>query len=238
MHEVRIDLAKTGGKLTPPGMPINTPKGGEPTTPDTAKDVPFVEPRTRFDGPAADAPPTNKPDHPHDDSTGVCKHCGWNQAIDPIAPTKEDLAAFMTSVRTGELFTKKVSLFGDSIVVTFRSLSAEEEERIRLLVHAAISRKEMTQSLEVVEKFTDFRIALAVKSLMSSGDPYTGPKDDSEVVATLNEDTANQYLRQVRVACKSEPVYRAVRWQYGLFTALLNVIQGRAVDPSFFQATA
>jgi len=211
--EIPIDLVKTGGKLIPPGMNLKT---------DTEPRPPKMEKEVKPEGPV---------DHTHDLGAGTCKHCGWNNTVDPVEPTQDDWTEFVKSVRMGNLFNKQIDLYEGATKVTFRVLTAEEEDTISNTIKREAASGIYKQSIEVVERFTDLRLAVAVQAILTGTTNYTGPEPDT---TTMYE----EQLKKVRTACKLEPIYRAVRWQYTRFHAMMGTIQARSVEKSFSAATA
>lgn len=213
--EIPVDLMATGGQLIPPGA--------APRPPRARPVVPEVKPASE---PAAAKDETAEKPHPSN-----CPHCGWNAVNAVQEPDPGDAQAFRNAVFSGDLYAKTVDLLDGAATVTFRDLSSDEEEAIRTRVVADTLKNPVTP-LEMVEQFTDMRLSLAACRVRLGDKRYA-----VEPPADPYAEDFGARLKALRTFCKSDTVYRAVRWQYGRFVQVMGVLLSRATDRSFYSAT-
>lgn len=234
MPDIPVDLIATGGKLTlPQGMPQPPRAGGKVPPPKApapaAPTAPKPPPKAADTKGTPPADPDKQPEHAH--TATPCKHCGWYPTVNPVEPTREELLAFVNSVRRGEPYAATVSLWDGAAVVVFRTLSPDEESRVESEMTAwRASHGLMNYDMvAAATRYVDLRMGLAVEKLTVGKDVYRQPADTSDL---------ESLTKGVTKACKTDPVLQVVRWQFGRFANVVTTIQARALDPSFSPATA
>lgn len=221
MADVPVNLLETGGRLTLPGSAPPRTTAPPVTGPVTA-DVPKAERAEKADGKPAEAPA----DHAHDGDK-PCRYCGWRQSVDPVEPGPEDAQNFRRAVFSGVPFEKTATLFA-ATTVTLRDLTyAEEQEAQAYVLKCAETAPYMTH-LEAQEKLTEARLGHAVVAGSTGGRVY---KPDPALTTPAERHAA------IAAWCGTDTVYRALRWEYTRFHAVLHMLMTRAHDRSFFAAT-
>lgn len=208
---VPVDLAQTGGRLLPPG------------TTDRPPELP---------APAAAAPPAQAAPPPADAPHKNCHHCGWPYGLDPAEPDAGDAARFVQAVFRGRPYAKTVELYDGAVSVTFRWLTAEEEDGAHARLEAekaagAYQEPFPTGQVKAAERLSDLRLGCAVERLRVGDAEWTRPP-------ATDPDAARQSLR---AACASAPVWDAVRWEFQVFMTQLARLRANARNPSFYRAT-
>lgn len=219
---IEVDLIKTGGRLVPPGTPVPPVEPAKPGT---------------VDAPRADPPKDQSKDQPptqHIPQIKQCPHCLWPAGVDVVEPTPEETLAFCKAVWQDGEYTRTVSLFNGAVEVVFRALTPVEEDEVRDAVAAGMA----ADPVKTFDLYTDYRLGLAVRRLK------TGVVVADRPPAALDEEYPKGADRLVTIHTafqrlfKLDPAYRAVRREFTMFYARLGTLQARALDPSFFPATA
>ncbi len=218
---IPVDLIKTGGKLTLPGVaadpPPAAPGGSGPNVP-----APTEHPTQP---PEAAQPPPPTPPKP-------CTHCGMDPTTDPTEVTDDDRTEFVKAVLTGTAFAREFSLFGGAVKVRFRTLGIDETDAMQF----ALDRLDATGSYPQTPQgaAARFHAAVALNAAIGServvvgGTVHTRPADATPEAA----------LAWMKGVLRQEPVFAAVREAFLHFAAVSGAIQRKALDPSFFTATA
>lgn len=210
--EIPVDLTKTGGRLVPPWA------GQKPAAPQAP--TPPAADKTAEHDPKAD-------DHPKN-----CKMCGWNNELDPQLPDPGDPVAFRDAVFRGVPYQKTVPVFDGAGSVTFKDLTADENEAVRMKVDAESIEKPF-KPFDMIARYTELCLGFAVTAVQIGGRRYAAePVDDPFVLG----DTDGPH-KALRKWLGSDTVYRTVRMAYGKFVAQLGYLIARAGEPSFFTAT-
>lgn len=220
---IEVDLLKTGGQLVPPGMPVNLP-------PPAAPSAPPMPPKT-------DPPAEAKKDTPPP-VIKQCAHCRWPEGVDVVEPTGEEMFAFCKAVWQDGEYAREVTLFNGAVEVTFRALTPTEEDEVQRAVVAAAKTEAFTDLSQAFDLYTDYRLGLALRRLKTGGVIVDRPPDELDAQYPKGPGRLVEIHAAVRAAFRLDPVYRAVRREYTMFFARLGTLQNRALDPSFFPATA
>lgn len=217
MTEIPVDLMATGGRLIPPDqMPPKKTALVPPRAEAPAKD-PVQEP-------VKDAAPPTPPE------AVKCPYCGWDHSQDPCEPDAGDAFQFRDAVFSGTPYTKRIALYGTAAMAV-RDLTADEEtaaqaQALKMGIAQQASRGEMMEIL------TGIRMGVALVSVDVGTNQYRAEPIEDPFTADLEG-----RHKLVRTWCKSDTLYRALRWQYVRFHQQLSVLLSRAADRSFFSAT-
>lgn len=151
-------------------------------------------------------------------------------------PDSQYVQAFVQSVAAGKRFTHTETLFGGTVVATFRELTAAEEDAIRVRAVADMRANgglTAPNAMELLEQQTSWRMGASLAALRIGGALYEAkPLGTAPSAADYGE------LHKVIIAkCEHDAVYGALRAAYVRFGNLLGGIEERASDPNFFAAT-
>lgn len=204
---IEVDLLKTGGRLIPPGdeaPPAAAPRPAQP-------------------------PPTPADDRPA--PLKACKCCGWPEALDPAAPAEGDAEEFLKAVLRGEPFRRRAYLFSGAVPLTFKDLTADEEEAVKTQVVREVARGDITTFEASALRHTALRLVFAVESVTAGEQTYRAPGGDPFAV-----DLAAESAR-LRGVFRHAGVYDALKLEFHKFYGVLMTLQNRAADASFWKAT-
>lgn len=170
-----------------------------------------------------------------------CPRCGWDmrQKFD-IVPTERDKEDFVATLLGGVRFKKRYELFGGLVVVTFRSLLAEENKLVyRQLVLDQQKNKVATEA-EWFVQMMDYRLACSLETIADKKgkviasipalEEMVWEQTGDEPLATplpKQLDLVNKYLAQ-------EATRRLVGTHLRQFQRLVEGLEAMALEPSFW----
>lgn len=206
---------------------VEEPKQAPPPAPATAE-------------PAASTPPAAG--EPVDPSLVVfCPRCGWDlrQKFE-VVPTDRDKEDFLATLLGGARFKKKYELFGGRIVVTFRSLLAEENKLIyRQLVLDQQKNKVATEA-EWFVQMMDYRLACSLETVADkNGKVITAIPllDEMAFTPDSDEPLATPLPKQLALVNKTmaqEATRRLIGTHLRQFQRLVEALEAMALEPSFW----
>lgn len=174
-----------------------------------------------------------------------CPRCGWDmrQKFD-VVPTDREKEDFLATLLGGVRFKKKYELFGGRIVVTFRSLLAEENKLIyRQLVLDQQKNKVATEA-EWFVQMMDYRLACSLESVADKNgkvlmvipllEEMAFEPDKDEPLATplpKQLDLINKNMAQ-------EATRRLVGTHLRQFQRLVEALEAMALEPNFWNGIA
>jgi hypothetical protein len=170
-----------------------------------------------------------------------CPRCGWDlrQKFD-VVPTMRDKEDFLATLLGGVRFKKKYELFGGRVVVTFRSLLAEENKLIyRQLVLDQQKNKVATEA-EWFVQMMDYRLACSLESVADkNGKVISAVPTLDEMVfeADKDEPLATSLPKQLDLINKTmaqEATRRLVGTHLRQFQRLVEALEAMALEPNFW----
>lgn len=200
-------------------------------------------------------PPAPTPETPADDAKPVtevpaefkptvvayCPRCGWDMRQKfEVVPTGRDKEDFVATLLGSARFKKKYELFGGKIIVTFRSLLAEENKLIyRQLVLDQQVNKVATEA-EWFVQMMDYRLACSLETIADNKGKviasiplleemsWEGAKE--EPLAT----PLPKQLELVNTHLAQEATRRLVGTHLRQFQRLLEALEAMALEPNFW----
>lgn len=170
-----------------------------------------------------------------------CPRCGWDmrQKFD-VQPTDRDKEDFIATLLGNIRFKKRYELFGGKIIVTFRSLFAEENKLIyRQLVLDQQKNKVATEA-EWFVQMMDYRLACSLETIADkSGKVIAVIPTLDEMPAAQNQDDplATALPKQLELVNKhlaQEVTRRLVGMHLRQFQRLLEALEAMALEPNFW----
>lgn len=170
-----------------------------------------------------------------------CPRCGWDLRMKFEAiPTERDKEDFLATLLGGTRFKKKYELFGGRIVVTFRSLLAEENKLIyRQLVLDQQENRVATEA-EWFVQMMDYRLACSLETIADKNGKVVA------VVPTLDEMSFTpdkekplgtplpQQLELINTTLAQEATRRLVGTHLRQFQRLVEGLEAMALEPNFW----
>lgn len=219
-------------------------ENAEPTIVDDREDT--AEQTVAADPPVAEKtepePATEKPKETVDPSLVVfCPRCGWDmrQKFD-VVPTDREKEDFLATLLGGVRFKKKYELFGGRIVVTFRSLLAEENKLIyRQLVLDQQQNKVATEA-EWFVQMMDYRLACSLESVADKSGKVLMViplLEEMAFEANKDEPLATPLPKQLDLINKNmaqEATRRLVGTHLRQFQRLVEALEAMALEPNFW----
>lgn len=170
-----------------------------------------------------------------------CPRCGWDMRQKfEVTPTDRDKEDFIATLLGGSRFKKKYEMFGGKIIITFRSLLAEENKLIyRQLVLDQQINKVATEA-EWFVQMMDYRLACSLETIADRKGKviasiplleemsWDGKKDEPLATPLPKQlELVNQHLAQ-------EATRRLVGTHLRQFQRLLEGLEAMALEPSFW----
>ena len=169
--------------------------------------------------------------------TTFCPRCGWDMRNKfDVVPTDRDKEDFLATLLGGTRFKKKYELFGGRVVVTFRSVLAEENKLIyRQLVQDQQNGTVNTEA-EWFVQLMDYRLACALDTITDKNGKVLSSVPELDMAASTKEKTG--LVEQLDMINKNILAQEATRRLVGMhlrqFQRLIEAIEAMAVEPSFW----
>lgn len=169
--------------------------------------------------------------------TTFCPRCGWDMRMKfDVVPTDRDKEDFLATLLGGTRFKKKYELFGGRVVVTFRSVLAEENKLIyRQLVQDQQSGAVNTEA-EWFVQLMDYRLACSLDIVADKNGKVLSSVPELDMSASTKDKTG--LVEQLDMINKNILAQEATRRLVGMhlrqFQRLIEAIEAMAVEPSFW----
>lgn len=169
--------------------------------------------------------------------TTFCPRCGWDMRNKfDVVPTDRDKEDFLATLLGGTRFKKKYELFGGRVVVTFRSVLAEENKLIyRQLVQDQQNGTVNTEA-EWFVQLMDYRLACALDTIADKNGKVLSSVPELDMDASTKDKTG--LVEQLDMINKNILAQEATRRLVGMhlrqFQRLIEAIEAMAVEPSFW----
>lgn len=201
-----------------------------------AKPEPVADVKPEETKPANEPIPEFKPT-----VVAYCPRCGWDMRQKfEVTPTDRDKEDFIATLLGSSRFKKKYELFGGKVIVTFRSLLAEENKLIyRQLVLDQQVNKVATEA-EWFVQMMDYRLACSLETIADSKGKviasiplleemsWDGKKDEPLATPLPKQlELVNKHLAQ-------EATRRLVGTHLRQFQRLLEALEAMALEPNFW----
>jgi hypothetical protein len=187
-----------------------------------------------------------------------CQHCGWDSRHDVIEePTKADKLSFLQSILGGATFSKRYSLFGGNLRVTFRTLTIKEIDKLYEAAYAAQKSGLIATTSDYYEYLNRLRLHLQLTSVTGKNVPLHHKLPDGLSMITNNSAKSNwvDFLKEKKVydedktlalqiqeyvldnILKTEQLLRVVTFECQKFNRLASKLEARVDDPDFWNET-
>ena len=185
--------------------------------------------------PVADNAPTASV--PESVSATFCPRCGWDMRLKfEVEPTARDKEDFLATLLGGTRYRKKYELFGGKVVVTFRSVLAEENKLIyRQLMYDQKNDVIRTEA-EWFVQLMDYRMACSLESIADKTGKLIAAVPELDLRANKKDETAlvEQLNAVNNNALAQETTRRLVGTHLRQFQRLVEAIEAMALEPSFW----
>lgn len=238
-------------------------KLGAPVTPAEDIEEQIAEPEVV---PEAAPPPPEEEEEKDDEEepdmpatvNHVCKMCGWDQSIPAIPePPHQDKIAFLQAVIGQKVFSKRYTLFGGELKVTFRTLTIKEIDALYQETFKAQKAGVIVTTADYYEYLNRLRLYLQITSMSATSsalhiklpdglteETHPGVKsywksflkeqkkfDDSK---SLIEQIADYVIFEV---LKTEHLQRAITHECNKFNKLVAKLEACVDNPDFWKET-
>lgn len=169
--------------------------------------------------------------------TTFCPRCGWDMRNKfDVVPTDRDKEDFLATLLGGTRFKKRYELFGGKVVVTFRSVLAEENKLIyRQLVQDQQNGTVNTEA-EWFVQLMDYRLACSLDTITDKNGKVLSSVPELDMAASTKDKTG--LVEQLDMINKNILAQEATRRLVGMhlrqFQRLIEAIEAMAVEPSFW----
>lgn len=167
----------------------------------------------------------------------LCPRCGWDMRLKfEVEPTERDKEDFLATMLGGTRFRKKYELFGGRVVITFRSILAEENKLIyRQLMYDQKNDIIRTEA-EWFVQLMDYRMACSLESIADKSGKLIGSIPELNMGDSKPEQTAlvAQLVSVNNNALAQETTRRLIGTHLRQFQRLVEAIEAMALEPSFW----
>lgn len=169
-----------------------------------------------------------------------CPRCGWDARLKfDVVPTNRDKEDFLSTLLGGQRFRKKYELFGGKVVVTFRSVLAEENKLIyrQLVLDQAVD-KVRTQA-EWYVQLMDYRLACSLDTITDDAGKVLAEMPELVMpTGPFDADGQTPIVAQLDIINKNILAQEATRRLVGVplrqFQRLVEGLEAMALEPSFW----
>jgi len=169
--------------------------------------------------------------------TAFCPRCGWDMRQKfEVVPTDRDKEDFLATLLGGTRFRKRYDLFGGRIVVTFRSVLAEENKLIYRQLVLDQANGTVNTEAEWFVQLMDYRLACSLDTIADKNGKIIASTPELDMAGSTKEKTT--LVDQLDVINKNVLAQEATRRLVGMhlrqFQRLIEAIEAMAVEPSFW----
>jgi hypothetical protein len=169
--------------------------------------------------------------------TAFCPRCGWDVRMKfDVVPTDRDKEDFLATLLGGTRFRKRYELFGGKVVVTFRSVLAEENKLIYRQLVLDQQNGTVNTEAEWFVQLMDYRLACALDTIADKSGKVLASAPELDMTGSTKEKTP--LVDQLDLINKNILAQEATRRLVGMhlrqFQRLIEAIEAMAVEPSFW----
>jgi hypothetical protein len=170
-----------------------------------------------------------------------CPRCGWDVRTKfDIVPTDRDKEDFLATLLGGTRFRKRYELFGGRVVVTFRSVLAEENKMIYRQLVLDQQNGLVNTEAEWFVQLMDYRLACALETIADKNGKVISAVPELDMIGGTKEKT--NLVDQLAIINKNVLAQEATRRLVGShlrqFQRLTEAIEAMALEPSFWNGIA
>jgi hypothetical protein len=170
-----------------------------------------------------------------------CPRCGWDVRTKfDIVPTDRDKEDFLATLLGGARFRKKYELFGGRVIVTFRSVLAEENKLIYKQLVLDQQNGVVNTEAEWFVQLMDYRLSCALETITDKNGKVISDVPELEMAGSTKDKTT--LVGQLELINKNVLAQEATRRLVGShlrqFQRLTEAIEAMAVEPSFWDGIA
>ena len=171
-----------------------------------------------------------------------CPRCGWNmrQKFESV-PTERDKEDFLATILGNSRFRKTYELFGGKIVITLRSLMAEENRLIYRQLVLDQADKQVATEAEWYLRFQDYRLACSLERVATAAGKVLAEIPELNVSGFKTSETepfATPIPAQLQFVNKTalghEATRRLIAQNLSNFQRLVEAMEAMALEPSFW----
>lgn len=195
----------------------------------------------------------NQPTHNHEDATGAmpgrythCPRCAIDLSREyENLPSDEDRRVFLVAVLSQDRFRKQIPIMGGELVITYRSLTAEESKMVLQQLSYDMRAGKINSEGDYWNGLQNYRLAISVERITlrdgrviaavpdTKDIPYDPPEDGK--LETMLVPMEAWFTKDI---LPQEPLRRVVGQQHRQFQRLVEALEAQAAEPSFWQGIA
>ncbi|NDD53051.1 hypothetical protein EBZ39_04090 [bacterium] len=170
-----------------------------------------------------------------------CPRCGWDMRQKfEVVPTDRDKEDFIATLLGATRFKKRYELFGGRLVVTFRSLLAEENKLIYRQLVLDQQKNNVATETEWFVQMMDYRLACSLETIEDKkGKVIASIPLLEEMPEENNRDeplatSLPKQLKLVNTHLAQEATRRLVGMHLRQFQRLVEALEAMALEPNFW----
>lgn len=166
-----------------------------------------------------------------------CPRCGWDMRLKfDVVPTDRDKEDFLATLLGGARFRKRYELFGGRVVVTLRSVLADENKLIYRQLVIDQQNSLVNTEAEWFVQLMDYRLACALDTISDKNGKVLASVPELDMGSRDKEKTA--LVEQLDLINKNILAQEATRRLVGThlrqFQRLTEALEAMAVEPNFW----
>lgn len=172
-----------------------------------------------------------------------CPRCGWDMRLKfEVKPTDKDKEDFLVALLGGVRFKKTYELFGGKMLVTFRSMLAEENKLLYRQLTLDQQQQKITTEAEWFVQMMDYRLACSLETIRDQNGKVVFDVPElagTDFVAGSNKTHLADQLALLNSSVLAQEVTRRlVGMHLRQFQRLVEALEAVAAEPSFWTGIA
>jgi len=172
-----------------------------------------------------------------------CPRCGWDMRLKfEVKPTDKDKEDFLVALLGGVRFKKTYELFGGKMLVTFRSMLAEENKLLYRQLTLDQQQQKITTEAEWFVQMMDYRLACSLETIRDQTGKVVFDVPElpgTDFVAGSNKTHLADQLALLNSSVLAQEVTRRlVGMHLRQFQRLVEALEAVAAEPSFWTGIA
>lgn len=172
-----------------------------------------------------------------------CERCGWDNRVPfNIEATDEDIRTFCVAVLSGQRFHKQIGLFGNRLLVTFRTLTAKESQLIFTQLRYDAENGAVKTDVEYLARMAVYRLMLGTKSIVRADNSVMLEIDELDKIGYVKPPVGSKQTELVEMyewftgesEAKHEDLFRILGREHERFQRLQELLEARTADPNFW----
>ncbi len=174
------------------------------------------------------------------DATTHCPQCNFDLNGELVAPSTEDIVAYLSTLMGEGRFRKEARLFGGRIIVVFRGLLPKEVDMALQLADDDVVAGNITHITQYARVAETYKLIMGIESVTRTGQSPINLPAVSDIEEPTNGRSSILQLKEYldNDVFTTDSLRRTVGLQWIKFNRMLQYMEAKSDDPDFFDVTA